>query len=34
MSGMLGPKKKLERILGELQEQGANFTQQQLGFRT
>jgi len=28
--GMLGPKKKLERILDELQEQGANFTQQQL----
>ncbi len=28
--GMLGPKKKLDRILGELQEQGTNFTQQQL----
>ena len=29
--GMLGPKKKLDRILGELHEQGAGFTQEQLG---
>jgi len=28
--GMLGPKKKLDRILVELHEQGANFTQDQL----
>ena len=28
--GMLGPKKKLDRILGELHDQGANFTEQQL----
>ncbi|HZI54761.1 MAG TPA: XdhC/CoxI family protein [Chitinophagaceae bacterium] len=29
--GMLGPKKKLDRILGELRDQGTNFTEQQLG---
>jgi len=28
--GMLGPKKKLDRVLGELREQGANFTEEQL----
>lgn len=28
--GMLGPKKKLERMLGEIAEQGINLTQQQL----
>jgi xanthine/CO dehydrogenase XdhC/CoxF family maturation factor len=28
--GMLGPKKKLERMLGEITEQGINLTQQQL----
>jgi xanthine/CO dehydrogenase XdhC/CoxF family maturation factor len=28
--GMLGPKKKLDRVLGELRDQGANFTDQQL----
>ena len=28
--GMLGPKKKLERILGELHEQGIHLTEQQL----
>jgi len=28
--GMLGPKKKLDRILGELRDQGASFTEEQL----
>ena len=28
--GMLGPKKKLDRVLGELRDQGANFTEEQL----
>lgn len=28
--GMLGPKKKLERILGELEKQGTHFTKEQL----
>lgn len=28
--GMLGPKKKLDRILGELKDEGVNFTSQQL----
>jgi xanthine/CO dehydrogenase XdhC/CoxF family maturation factor len=28
--GMLGPKKKLDRVLGELRDQGVNFTEQQL----
>ncbi|HET6227774.1 MAG TPA: XdhC/CoxI family protein [Bacteroidia bacterium] len=28
--GMLGPKKKRERMLGELKEEGSNFTEQQL----
>ena len=29
-AGMLGPKKKLDRILGELRDQGVSFTEQQL----
>ena len=28
--GMLGPKKKLDRVLGELRDKGANFTEEQL----
>lgn len=28
--GMLGPKKKLDRVLGELRDQGVNFTEEQL----